>query len=103
MCPAGSGGQSPTDASDAAPTGRAEEAGRRGEAAEFDWRGWALVAAIVVAFFVVPGAILFLPEARSLVRSLGLTLRDAYLILPLVPAFGLGAIAVWSAIRTRSS
>ena len=68
----------------------------------FDWHGWVLVATVVVAFFVVPSAILLLPAAQEVVRSLGLSLRDAYLTLPLVPAFLLGAVAVWSAVRSRS-
>lgn len=72
------------------------------EGAEFDWRGWALVAVLVLALFVIPAAILYLPTARGSIRSLGLTVRDAYLVLPLLPAFALGAVAVWSAIRTRS-
>jgi hypothetical protein len=69
---------------------------------DFDWRGWLLVGVIVFSFLVVPTAILYLPQARSLVASLGLTLRDAYLVLPLLPAFLLGAVAVWAAVRTRS-
>jgi len=69
---------------------------------EFGWRGWVLVGVIVVAFLVVPAAILFLPQAQGVVASLGLTLRDAYLVLPLVPAFLLGATAVWAAVRSRS-
>lgn len=67
----------------------------------FDWRGWVLVATIAVSFLVVPGAILLLPTAQQFVESLGLSLRDAYLTLPLVPAFLLGAVAVWSAVRSR--
>jgi hypothetical protein len=69
---------------------------------EFDWRGWVLVGFVVVAFLVVPTAILFLPQAADVIESLGLTLRDAYLVLPLVPAFILGAAAVWAAVRSRS-
>jgi hypothetical protein len=69
---------------------------------EFGWRGWLLVGMVVVAFLLVPAVILFLPQARGLVASLGLTLRDAYLVLPLVPAFLLGATAVWAAVRSRS-
>jgi hypothetical protein len=69
---------------------------------EFDWRGWLLVCVIVFAFFVVPGSILLLPEAQGVIGSLGLTLRDAYLVLPLVPAFLLAGVAVWAAVRTRS-
>ncbi|WP_276272856.1 hypothetical protein [Haloarcula litorea] len=68
---------------------------------EFGWEGWALVATVVVGFLVVPAALLVLPAAQGFVRSLGLTLRAAYLALPLVPAFLLGAVAVWSALRAR--
>lgn len=70
---------------------------------EFTWRGWVLVGMIFVAFLVVPVAILVLPAAQGVVASLGLTLRAAYLTLPLVPAFLLAAIAVWSALRSRSA
>jgi hypothetical protein len=74
---------------------------RQAEPGEFGWHGWVLVGVLFVAFIVVPGAILFLPAAQGIVRSLGLTLRDAYLTLPLIPALGLGAVAVWSALRSR--
>jgi len=67
----------------------------------FDWRGWLLVGAIVVCFLVVPGVILYLPQAEGFIASLGLTLRDAYLVLPLIPALGLGVLAVWAAVRSR--
>lgn len=69
---------------------------------EFGWRGWVLVATLVLAFLVVPAALLTLPHARSFVGSLGLTWWDAYLVLPLAPAIALGAVAVWSAVRARS-
>lgn len=69
----------------------------------FGWHGWVLVGLIFVAFLVVPAMILFLPAAQGFVASLGLTLRDAYLVLPLVPAFALGVVAVWSALRSRRS
>lgn len=68
---------------------------------EFGTSGWVLVGMIGVAFLLVPGAILLLPAAQGVISSLGLTLRDAYLTLPLVPAFALGALAVWSAVRSR--
>jgi len=68
---------------------------------EFDWRGWLLVAAIVVAFLLVPGALYLLPSFRGVVASIGLGLRHTYLVFPLIPAFLLGAIAVWSAVRAR--
>lgn len=70
--------------------------------AEFDWRGWTLVGVVVFAFLVVPGALYGLPMARSAVAGIGLSLRDTYLVLPLLPAFLLGAVAVWSAVRSRS-
>lgn len=68
----------------------------------FDWRGWVLVGTIAFAFLFVPGALLVLPAAQELVASLGLSLRDAYLTLPLLPAFLLGAVAVWSAVQSRA-
>ena len=70
---------------------------------DFGTEGWVLVAMIVLGFLVIPVAILALPAAQGVVRSLGLTLRAAYLALPLVPAFLLGAVAVWSALRSRRS
>jgi len=69
---------------------------------EFGWRGWVLVAVVVVSFLVVPATVLYLPQAEWAVVSLGLSLRQAYLVLPLVPAVLLGATAVWAAVRSRS-
>lgn len=69
---------------------------------EFDWRGWTLVAAVVFAFLVVPGALLYLQTVQSVVESIGLAWVDAYLVLPLLPALLLGTVAVWSAVRARS-
>ncbi|MDS0222117.1 hypothetical protein NDI54_12230 [Haloarcula sp. S1AR25-5A] len=69
---------------------------------EFGTSGWILVGMIGVAFLLVPGAILLLPSAQGVISSFGLTLRDAYLTLPLIPAFVLGVLAVWSAIRSQS-
>lgn len=66
---------------------------------EFGREGWLLVAILAVAFVVVPATILYLPHAKSLITALGLTFRDAYLVLPLVPAFALGTVAVWTAVR----
>lgn len=68
----------------------------------FDWRGWVLVGSIIVSFLIVPGALLILPAVQGLVASIGFSLRDAYLTLPLIPAFLLGAVSVWSAIHARS-
>lgn len=84
------------------PSGEPQTAGEDG-GREFDWRGWTLVAAVVFAFLVAPGALLYLQQARSLVAALGLTWVDAYLVLPLAPAFLLATVAVWSAIRARSN
>ena len=66
----------------------------------FDWRGWLLVATIAVSFLVVPAAILFAPQWATF---LGLSWRDTYLTLPLIPAFLLGGVAVWSAVRSRGT
>lgn len=68
---------------------------------EFGVHGWVLVGLLVVSLIVVPWTIILLPEAQTLLGSLGLGLRDAYLVLPLVPAFGLGIAAVWAAIANR--
>lgn len=70
-------------------------------AESFGWQGWLLVGALALAFVVVPLTLLYLPHARPVVRSFGLSFRDAYLVLPLVPALLLGALAVWSAVSAR--
>lgn len=70
-------------------------------AEHFDWRGWLLVGALAVCLLVIPGVILFLPAAEPFLESLGLSMRDAYLALPMVPAVILGALAVWSALASR--
>ena len=54
---------------------------------EFGWTGWLLVAAIVVAFLVIPAVIYFRPP--------GLPFLVSYLVLPLAPAFILALLAVW--------
>jgi hypothetical protein len=89
--------QTDTGAQDEYPRNTADPA-----SAEFDWRGWVLVGVVVFAFLVVPGALYALPTARSAVAGIGLSLRDTYLVLPLLPAFLLGVVAVWSAVRSRS-
>lgn len=71
----------------------------RHEGREFGWRGWVLVGFVVVAFFVVPGALYALAYAREFVTSFGLGWRQAYLVFPLVPALILGALAVWATTR----
>jgi hypothetical protein len=82
---------------------RSSEPAAPAPAERFGAAGWGLVAVLVLAFFVVPGALLYLPAAQGVVESLGLSLRDAYLTLPLIPAFLLGAAAVWVALRSRRS
>lgn len=71
------------------------------ESTEFGWRGWVVVGALVVSLVVVPWTIIALPQASGFLESLGLGWRDAYLVLPLVPALGLGALAVWAAVANR--
>jgi hypothetical protein len=68
---------------------------------EMDWRGWLLVGLVCVCFLVIPVLILFLPEAQGFIESLGLSLRQTYLALPMIPAILLGVTAVWAALRTQ--
>ncbi|MFD1514742.1 hypothetical protein [Halomarina rubra] len=68
------------------------------QSGEFGAKGWVLVGAIFVAFVCVPTAILLVPYSTGFIESLGLTWRDAYLTLPLVPALVLGSLAVWVAV-----
>lgn len=70
---------------------------------EFGRQGWLLVATLFVAFVIVPATILYLPQARPVIASLGLTYRDAYLVLPLLPGLVLGAMAVWVAVGGAST
>ena len=70
---------------------------------KFDWRGWILIAIIVISFLVVPGAILYLPHAQGVISAVGLSWRQAYLALPMIPAILLGATAIWSAVSSRSN
>ena len=69
---------------------------------DFGWRGWLLVAVLVVSFLVVPWALILLPSAQSGVSALGLSWRDTYLALPMIPALVLGAMGVWTALHARS-
>lgn len=86
--------------SDLEPPGAAGPDGRpRGEAREFGWRGWVLVGMLFVALVVVPVLLYFVPRAQGLAASLGLGYRDAFLVLPLLPALVLAALAVWATTR----
>lgn len=62
----------------------------------FDWRGWALVGAIFVAFLLIPGLIYLYPRVPS---DIGLSFWDTYLVLPMIPAVVLGLLAVWATTR----
>jgi hypothetical protein len=85
-------------AGDATPTARPRQAP---QADRFGWRGWVLVAVLVVSLVVLPAAILLLPAAQGVIAGFGFSLRDAYLVLPLPAAILLGAVAVWSALASR--
>jgi hypothetical protein len=65
-----------------------------------DWRGWLLVAVVVVSVLVVPVLILSLRQAHWLLTWLGFSRRQAYLVFPMVPAILLGVTVVWVTIRT---
>lgn len=69
----------------------------------FDWRGWVLVGIVILSFLVVPGAILYLPHAQGIIAAVGISWRQAYLALPMIPAILLGATAIWAAVRSRSN
>ncbi len=58
---------------------------------EFDWRGWILVGAIVVAFVIAPVTIVLWPPDVGF--------RFAYLVLPMLPALLLAIVAVWATTR----
>jgi hypothetical protein len=59
----------------------------------FGRQGWVLVAAVVGCFLVIPGIIYLNPTAPA---RAGLPFFATFLVLPLVPALGLGLLAVWS-------
>jgi hypothetical protein len=71
----------------------------RGAEREFGLRGWLLVAWILVALVVVPVLLFYIPQAGTFTKSIGLGYRDAFLVLPLVPALVLGVLAVWATTR----
>ena len=59
----------------------------------FGRKGWALTAVLFVCVLVIPAIIYLYPYAAG---SFGLTFFGTYLVLPLIPAFLLGLVAVWS-------
>jgi hypothetical protein len=89
------------DDGDADPADReaAAQAPPRGEDREFGLRGWVLVGMLFVALVVVPVLLYFVPRAQWLAASIGLGYRDAFLVLPLVPAVVLALLAVWATTR----
>lgn len=73
--------------------GRDGDPGDRDDPGGFGPRGWLLVAVVVLATLVIPGAIYLFPAAPA---EAGLPFLAAMLALPMVPAVLLGATAVWS-------
>lgn len=71
----------------------------RGADREFGLRGWLLVGWLFISLLVVPSILFYLPRAGAVTASLGLGYRDAFLVLPLLPALGLGLLAVWTTTR----
>lgn len=82
-----------------APDDGAQGAKPRGTEREFGLRGWLLVAWLLVALVVVPAVLFYIPQAGTFTKSIGLGYRDAFLVLPLVPALVLGVLAVWATTR----
>ncbi|MFC7070857.1 hypothetical protein [Halobaculum lipolyticum] len=72
------------DADDTGPAAADDDLGRT---------GWVLVAVVVVAFLVIPGAIYLRPTIPS---EIGFRFIAAMLVLPFLPALLLGLTAVWS-------
>lgn len=58
----------------------------------FGYRGWILIAGVVIAFILIPGIITFYPPTF-------VSYRFAYLILPAIPAILLAVLAVWATTR----
>lgn len=69
---------------------------------DIDWRGWFLVGVVVICFLVIPAFILFIPQMSGFISSLGFSMRQAYLVFPMIPAIILGLTAVWAAVATQS-
>jgi hypothetical protein len=81
------------------PRSEYDEVAARADEQEFDWRGWVLVGVIVLSFLVAPAIILAVPYAGGTLAALGLTWRDTFLVVPLIPALALGVAAVWATAR----
>ncbi|QSG12730.1 putative membrane protein [Halapricum desulfuricans] len=72
-----------------------------GSEREFGWRGWLLVGALVISFLVVPWVLILFSSAREAVAAVGLPWRETFLVVPLIPAVGLGVLGVWAALAAR--
>ena len=59
----------------------------------FGRQGWLLVVGVVVCFLLIPGVVYLKPAVPA---AAGLPFFASFLVLPLVPAVGLGLLAVWS-------
>lgn len=66
-------------------------------------RHWIVIVSLLASFLVIPWTLIALSSVGFGSGSIGVPYRDAYLVLPLVPAVGLGLIAVWSAVTARRS
>ncbi len=59
----------------------------------FGRQGWLLVVGVVVCFLLIPGVVYLKPAVPA---AAGLPFFASFLVLPLLPAVGLGLLAVWS-------
>ncbi|PSQ39269.1 hypothetical protein BRD13_03415 [Halobacteriales archaeon SW_5_70_135] len=80
-------GETDASAGESAPT--ADAGGDEG----MGRRGWVLLAAVVLAFFGAPAVVYLRPP--------GVPFEVAFLVVPLVPAFLLGTVAVWAMTDRR--
>lgn len=70
---------------------------------QLGWHGWVLVGLVFVSFLIIPLLILYIPEISGFLGTLGVSQRQAYLALPMIPAILLGVTAVWAAVRSQES
>lgn len=62
--------------------------------------GWVVLGVLGVTLVVIPWSLIVLPTARGLLGAVGFSMRDAYLVVPLIPAIGLGVLGVWTAMKS---
>gem|GEM_PF-2143806 len=82
-----------TDESDADGDAASSPAGGDAEPDGFGRQGWLLVVGVVVCFLGIPGVVYLKPAVPA---AAGLPFFASFLVLPLLPAVGLGLLAVWS-------